>query len=292
MIPYILAAAGGYLIGDSLKGKEFAKGGMMALIEDEEYDPNESSGLNTHIPMLSFSKNDYDVNVNTENLQVDVNIKERDSVDYSGLSETGSDLQQLDWGYAIYPKNVDELYKVLKVLRVNVSYDRLKKYLAASGRYLIGLPPEGIMEKGGVAGKPAKLGKQTELGEGGRQNSPFKSVKEYLKWERNRHKNVQNLIKEGKDNEAIDGFYFDMYTDDGEKYVKKELKKFFANIPRKADSYFPIVPKFSKLISNIEKKHSEINDSEPYGYVMFFVEEKLKNSGFRKEAADFSYVFR
>ena len=30
MIPYILAAVGGYLIGDSLKGKQYAKGGMMA----------------------------------------------------------------------------------------------------------------------------------------------------------------------------------------------------------------------------------------------------------------------
>jgi hypothetical protein len=30
MLPYILAAVGGYLIGDSLKGKQFADGGMMA----------------------------------------------------------------------------------------------------------------------------------------------------------------------------------------------------------------------------------------------------------------------
>jgi hypothetical protein len=30
MLPYILAAVGGYLIGDSMKGKQFADGGMMA----------------------------------------------------------------------------------------------------------------------------------------------------------------------------------------------------------------------------------------------------------------------
>lgn len=30
MIPYILAVVGGYLIGDSLKGKQYAEGGMMA----------------------------------------------------------------------------------------------------------------------------------------------------------------------------------------------------------------------------------------------------------------------
>jgi hypothetical protein len=30
MIPYILAAIGGYLIGDSMKGKQYANGGMMA----------------------------------------------------------------------------------------------------------------------------------------------------------------------------------------------------------------------------------------------------------------------
>ena len=29
MLPYILAAVGGYLIGDSLKGKQYAKGGKM-----------------------------------------------------------------------------------------------------------------------------------------------------------------------------------------------------------------------------------------------------------------------
>lgn len=29
MLPYILAAVGGYLIGDSLKGKQFAEGGIM-----------------------------------------------------------------------------------------------------------------------------------------------------------------------------------------------------------------------------------------------------------------------
>jgi hypothetical protein len=29
MLPYILAAVGGYLIGDSLKGKQYARGGMM-----------------------------------------------------------------------------------------------------------------------------------------------------------------------------------------------------------------------------------------------------------------------
>jgi hypothetical protein len=32
MIPYILAAVGGYLIGDSLKGKQFAKGGNIETI--------------------------------------------------------------------------------------------------------------------------------------------------------------------------------------------------------------------------------------------------------------------
>jgi len=29
MLPYILAAVGGYLIGDSLKGKQYAKGGVV-----------------------------------------------------------------------------------------------------------------------------------------------------------------------------------------------------------------------------------------------------------------------
>ena len=40
MIPYILAAVGGYLIGDSLKGKQYAERGMMAkggrVYTDEE----------------------------------------------------------------------------------------------------------------------------------------------------------------------------------------------------------------------------------------------------------------
>jgi hypothetical protein len=38
MIPYILAAVGGYLIGDSLKGKQYAKGGKVEYVENDTYD--------------------------------------------------------------------------------------------------------------------------------------------------------------------------------------------------------------------------------------------------------------
>ena len=45
MIPYILAAVGGYLIGDSVKGKQYARGGKM---------PDEiKSGDLVHIPAIN-----------------------------------------------------------------------------------------------------------------------------------------------------------------------------------------------------------------------------------------------
>jgi hypothetical protein len=51
MLPYILAAVGGYLIGDSLKGKQFAEGGYMAK--------GGVVGTYELIPFISIGNKDY-----------------------------------------------------------------------------------------------------------------------------------------------------------------------------------------------------------------------------------------
>jgi hypothetical protein len=89
------------------------------------------------IPRLSFSKVDYDVNVNPENFEVDVNIKQADSVDQYALSDTGAEWSQMRWGYMVYPKSVDELYEVLKALKTRVSKKRLEEW-SNSGKYAKG----------------------------------------------------------------------------------------------------------------------------------------------------------
>ncbi len=90
-----------------------------------------------NIPQLSFSKVDYDVNVYRSNMEVDVNIKEYDSVDYSALNDTDAEWTQYSWGYMVYPKSVDQLYEVLKALRTKVSKSRLKSYFS-DGTYETG----------------------------------------------------------------------------------------------------------------------------------------------------------
>jgi hypothetical protein len=129
MIPYILAAVGGYLIGDSMKDKQFARGGQTATWGGVRGRLNE--------PILSFSKVDYDVNVNPKNLEVDVNIKERDTA-YNALRNVDVEWTQYHWGYMIYPRDVDELYDVLKALRTSVSKERLKRYITEEKQYADG----------------------------------------------------------------------------------------------------------------------------------------------------------
>lgn len=81
---------------------------------------------------LSFTKDDYDVNVDANdgenNIEVDVNIKKSDSVNQLALSETNAKWTQFRWGYIIYPKDKNQLYQVLKALKVNVSKKRLDSY--------------------------------------------------------------------------------------------------------------------------------------------------------------------
>ena len=69
-----------------------------------------------NIPQLSFSKVDYDVNVNPKNLEVDVNIKASDSVNHYDLNDTDANWEQHTWGYMVYPKSEKQLYDVLKAL--------------------------------------------------------------------------------------------------------------------------------------------------------------------------------
>ena len=78
---------------------------------------------------LSFEKVDYDVNVNPNNLEVDVNIKESDSVNHYDLNDTNANWEQHHWGYMVYPKNEKQLYDVLKALRVSVSKKRLAEFV-------------------------------------------------------------------------------------------------------------------------------------------------------------------
>ena len=175
MIPYILAAVGGYLIGDSLKGKQYARGGQMAIWGGVR------GGLNE--PVLSFSKIDYDVNVNPKNLEVDVNIKERDLVDYDALSDTGAEWEQYAWGYMIYPKSVDELYQVLKALRTSVSKERLQKYIKENENYANG----GMMAKSAEKYYIEFLNKKKGFS---RDKKEFTSYEEAVKWGR---KNLGNF---------------------------------------------------------------------------------------------------
>ena len=106
---------------EHLQPKLFAKGGSMA------------SGGEITSYGLSFSKVDYDVNVNPQNLEVDVNIKESDSVDYYGLNDTDAEWSQHTWGYMVYPKSVDQLYDVLKALKCRVSKKRLEEWHKKGG---------------------------------------------------------------------------------------------------------------------------------------------------------------
>ena len=90
-----------------------------------------------NIPQLSFSKVDYDVNVNPKNLEVDVNIKASDSVNHYDLNDTDANWEQHTWGYMVYPKSEKQLYDVLKALRVSVSKKRLADFVK-DGNYAKG----------------------------------------------------------------------------------------------------------------------------------------------------------
>ena len=80
------------------------------------------------IPMLSFEKVDYNVNVErkgTNNYEIDVNITKNDSVDSRKLYDVAEDVSQENWGYLIKVVSFEQLYETLKVLRVRVSKDKL-----------------------------------------------------------------------------------------------------------------------------------------------------------------------
>ena len=93
------------------------------------YEGIKAKGGNLSSYGLSFEKVDYDVNVNPKNLEVDVNIKESDSVNHNDLNDSEADWEQHQWGYMVYPKNEKQLYDVLKALRVSVSKKRLSNFV-------------------------------------------------------------------------------------------------------------------------------------------------------------------
>ena len=87
-----------------------------------------------NINQLTFNKVDYDVNVDLSNKEVDIDIKQADTVDHLALNDTEAKWSQFGQGYMVYPKTVEQLYKVLKALRCNVSKPRLTE-LFVSGEY-------------------------------------------------------------------------------------------------------------------------------------------------------------
>jgi hypothetical protein len=131
-----------------------------------------------NIPQLSFSKVDYDVNVNPKNLEVDVNIKASDSVNHYDLNDTDANWEQHTWGYMVYPKSEKQLYDVLKALRVSVSKKRLADFVkdgsyAKGGEVLYKYKVSAISKGGNRLGdKVAKTKKEAE-----------EMKKEYLKKE-------------------------------------------------------------------------------------------------------------
>ncbi len=110
----------------SMISKSYARGGEVTTYGGV------SGRLN--VPQLSFTKVDYDVNVNPSNLEVDVNIKESDSVDHYALNDSDAKWTQYSWGYMVYPKNEKQLYDVLKALRVSVSKQRLSDWFKSGGK--------------------------------------------------------------------------------------------------------------------------------------------------------------
>lgn len=105
--------------------EKMARGG-----EVNTWVPGAGYAMSGAVQQLSFSKVDYDVNVNLKNLEVDVNIKKNDSVDGYALSDTGVNWNQHHWGYMIYPEDKEQLFAVLRALRVQFSEQRVENALA------------------------------------------------------------------------------------------------------------------------------------------------------------------
>lgn len=125
----------GEMIGGTMASSMYKKGGGVESVWG-----GIRGGLKQ--PMLSFSKNDYDVNVDTKNMEVDVNIKQADTVNQIALNDTDAEWTQHHWGYMVYPKTVEQLYNVLKALKTKVSKERLERYFKGE-RYAEG----GLLEQ-------------------------------------------------------------------------------------------------------------------------------------------------
>jgi hypothetical protein len=118
---------------------------------------------------------------------------------------------------------------------------------------------------------------------------PFQTQKEYFNWESKRYRKAKNDIKEGRDKQAIDDFYFEMFSNYGEKSVKDELKKLFRKIDMAemgdSDSKYHIskekaVNMIAEVFVGVEKFNPEVHDTEPENNIIFFAEEKLKKKGY------------
>jgi hypothetical protein len=87
-----------------------------------------------NIPMVSISKRNYNINVDTKTLEVDVNITGNDSVNHEALNNTQARWEQHHWGYMVYPKTLEQLYDVLHALKVVVSVKELEKQIPDAPR--------------------------------------------------------------------------------------------------------------------------------------------------------------
>ena len=108
---------------------------------------------------------------------------------------------------------------------------------------------------------------------------PLKSDTEYFNWESKRFRKAKNDIKEGRDKEAIDGFYFQMFSNYGEKSIKNELKKLFKKIDSAEMGDFSR-QMVADVFKNVDKYNTEVHDTEPENNIIFFAQEKLKKRGY------------
>jgi hypothetical protein len=315
MIPYLLAAVGGYLIGQSRKDEQFADGGMMAdggiVYLDKENDrvfklveirDGDTIVLRDELQNFEYFKKD----------KVDELLKSGEWQTLSGKvgevlhskmargggvtddKKTGLQIRQAEGKWVLtahiydelnpkfftFIKKDDDAYDFENFVKKNFDTKGLQ-FDSESGMFLVYGNKTRLMnlldELRNYKNNPAiPLYYKKPLAGG---------FDAYMSYENNRFDKAKKLIRElNNTEEVVKNFDFEMFLYDGNNAVRKALKKQLDKVDKKKKNVTEdeIEMMVEAVTDEVKSKgFMEVTDTEPERNIRYFIQERIKGNGLK-----------
>jgi hypothetical protein len=306
MIPYLLAAVGGYLIGQSRKDEQFADGGMMAdggiVYLDKENDrvfklveirDGDTIVLRDELQNFEYFKKD----------KVDELLKSGEwqtlsgkvgEVLHSKMARGGEVINDKktylrigkadkDWFMAGQPNpdfftfNWDDAYSFEQFVKKNFDTKGLR-FDSEAGMFYVEGSKVRLMN---LLDELKKYKTNPSIPK--YYSKPLPDFDSYSKFESSRFKKAKKgIVDYNNTAEVVKDFDFEMFTYDGNEAVRKAVKKQLDKIDKRSKDFSE--EEFDNMVESVIKEvkakgFSEVTDTEPERNIKFFIEERIKANG-------------